>query len=217
MRVPKTMNTKKPSFLGFFYSLVFVLLPFFSSCTPFIAEHCLSSSEMQITATIPENAINMETGDIVESGTIQTFGVFLQKNMLLTVAHANPPATILSDFSVRKRDDKNELLLLNTAVCGKKISLAKKNAKKNEDVFWCENREKIGNINEENTETIADFSPFGKAKTLQNLQKIYGNFYKGESGKGVCNASGEVVGILVSVDTHGAFLIPVKKIIDFAQ
>lgn len=207
MRRAFLTNYKKPSFLGFFCML------FFSACSS--SSSCLSTNEIQVVATIPENVMNVKTGEKVPAGTTKSFGIFLEKNMVLTVSHAYPPTTQLSYFSVLKNDEKNELLLLKSTTCGTPISFAEKNAQTQERIFWCKNGQEIGKISKENQHTVADFSPLGGTKKLENLQKIYGDFSRGDSGKGLCNAKKEGVGILVSVDKEGAFLIPAEKIIDF--
>ena len=177
---------------------------------------CLSEHEVELMALLPKHAVNMAQNEKkISARFVRSFGIFIQKNTVLTVSHALPKNAHLEHFSVQKNDEKNELLLLRSEQCGFPVPLAKKNATINEEVFWCRDGKKAGKIIEENIETYAKFPLGASGKRLTALQKMQGNVQTGDSGRGICNEQGALLGMVVATDTEGAFLIPVAKIIDF--
>lgn len=175
-------------------------------------------SEVDITAKIPAGSRNIasETTPTATESMSHARGFFLEKNMVLTVAHAVPNGAKLdSDFLEKKRDDTADLLLLTSQTPGTPLILTENNPSLGTEIFDCEHewfRGKIKSI----TSTVAE-NAFGDTALLENLFFVHGDFYSGESGKPFCDQNRKVLGILVAIRGNDGFLRGAKEIKKFLE
>lgn len=197
----------------------FCFLIFLGGCTSSeISQNikCPHTYEREIVATLPEGWGNIETGENGNPPFItNAHGVFIEKNLLLTVSHALPAAGIAEGITPLFRDEKSELLLVKTEECGTPLSLIKSHMQKEENIFFCDTLLPAGTIKDEGIATFSASPVSSYVKILEGVLEIEGEFSSGDSGKGFCNAQRELVGILVSANEERGFLLPAEKIVDF--
>jgi len=199
---------------------------FFSGCEnsdqkkTVLEDQCLPSAEIQIIATLPGGKVDLSEPEIFqessEKKSLQSFGIYVEKNLVLTVAHAIPKGASAQGLSRKKEDAENELLLLSSKICGAPVSVSSKNPVEEEALFFCGSGAVAGKVEEADLTSYSK-KPFSDStKSLEGLVKISGKYSLGDSGRGFCNKKGELAGILVAVtEKDEGLLIPSNQVLEF--
>jgi len=188
-----------------FLAIIFLL--FFAACNSqenTVSKEFCPKSILEISATLPQKE-GMRT--------LYSQGFFIEKNTLLTVSHGIPP-NASSIFTIQKRNEKKELLLLKSPFCGSPLLLSSQPLIIGSEIFDCQSQEKRGVINRFSS-AISSRPLSSGEKQIKNLAALTGIFSPGESGRPFCDQKGAVLGILVAVSQREGFLIPHDTISSF--
>jgi len=184
----------------------------FSGCQS--PEDCLPS-ETSLSGIIPAGSRNIQqnTPPTDHEEIIRASGFFIENNIILTVSHALPRGILVKNLAEKKRDDENDLLLLESKKCGNTLPVATQIPKTGEEIFDCTTNDARGTM--KSIQNTGAENAFGETTLLKNLLFISGNFALGESGKPFCNEQKEVIGILVARNENGGFLRSAEEITIF--
>lgn len=181
---------------------------------------CLSDSSVKITTVLPAGKVDMGSPSAFQNPSeqqiIESYGIYVEKNAVLTVFHAFPKSAQISGFTKIFSDEEKELLLLSAEKCGIPTPVSRDSLLVDTELFDCDSGEKIGTITKTNVTSYSQLPFSFSTKPLQNISVLPGDFLAGNSGRGFCRANGTLAGILVATDSNrSGLLIPAEVIVEF--
>ena len=144
-------------------------------------------------------------------------GVYVAEDTVLTVAHAVPGNATAEGFAVQQRDDEQHLLLLQADSCGTPLAIAADGPVTGSALYDCTLGAIRGNVSGFEASAIAAAPTSSRTVMLPRLAVLPGQFSLGDSGKALCNATDEVLGIIVAIRSGSALLIPAEQLAAFVN